>query len=106
MSKRHLSRNTVKEIGETRINRLIKFSEEAVREGKNDRARRYVTLARRIGMKTRADIPKDFKYCRNCYLPQIPGINCTVRLTGEKIVSTCKECGEIRRMPYRKEKSI
>lgn len=101
MSKKHLSRNTVTAIGVERIGRLIELSEEAVRDGKEDRARRYVTLARRIGMKTRTKLPVDFRYCRKCLLPMMPGINCTVRLTGCKVVSSCNDCGSVKRTPYK-----
>ena len=53
MSKRHLSQKTVSDIGRARISRLLDLSEEAVRSDRPDRARRYVEIARRIGMKTR-----------------------------------------------------
>jgi ribonuclease P protein subunit RPR2 len=47
-------------------------------------------------------MPEDFRYCKECFLPLIPGVNCTVRLTGHKVVASCK-CGGIRRRPYLKE---
>lgn len=103
MSKRRLSQKTVEEIGRGRINRLMDLSEEAVREGRDDRARRYVDLARRIGMKTRTGIPSDRRYCRRCLLPMMPGVNCRVRLSNHMVVLTCCQCGEIRRKPYVRE---
>ncbi|MDR0887837.1 MAG: ribonuclease P protein component 4 [Candidatus Methanoplasma sp.] len=105
MSKRHIPKNTVADIGRKRISILTAMSLEAVRSGNNDRARRYIGLARNIGMKTRTGIPKDFRYCRKCLLPLVPGTNCTVRLTGGKIVSNC-ECGSVWRRPYGKERII
>jgi ribonuclease P protein subunit RPR2 len=105
MSRRHLPKNTVADIGRTRIGILTSLSLEAVSAGKNDRARRYVELARNIGMKTRTAVPKDFRYCKDCLLPLVPGTNCTVRLTGGKIVSNC-ECGSVWRRPYNKERMI
>jgi RNase P subunit RPR2 len=105
MSKRHISKDTLTNIGKRRIFVLTELSKEALSEGNADRARRYVTLARNIGMKTRTDIPKDFKYCKKCLIPLLPGTNCRVRLTGGKVVSTCGECGAIKRMPYIKERS-
>jgi ribonuclease P protein subunit RPR2 len=104
MSKRHLSRNAVAAMGDERIAKLIGLSEEAVRMGMDARARRYVVLARNIGMKTRTGIPKEFRYCKDCFLPLVPGVNCTVRLTDHKIVSSCA-CGSIWRMPYNKEQN-
>ncbi|MDR3282598.1 MAG: ribonuclease P protein component 4 [Candidatus Methanoplasma sp.] len=104
MSKRHLPKKTVSAIGDARIAVLTSLSLDAVKAGKGDRARRYVQLARSIGMKTRTGIPRDFRYCKGCLLPMVPGVNCTVRLTGGKMVSGC-ECGRIWRMPYNKERS-
>ncbi|MCK9323502.1 MAG: ribonuclease P protein component 4 [Candidatus Methanomethylophilaceae archaeon] len=105
MSKRHLSKNTVANIGYERINILTALSEEATKEGKNDRARRYVTIAKNISMKTRQKFPENFKYCKKCLLPMMPGVNCTIRLTSHKIVSCCKDCGTTRRMPYNRERT-
>ena len=82
MAKRRISQKTISEIGITRINRLLDLSVEAVRQGRNDRARRYVGLARRIGMKTRTTMPKDRKYCKECLcvfnLCYDLGVSCTV----------------------------
>ncbi|MBO4763836.1 MAG: ribonuclease P protein component 4 [Candidatus Methanomethylophilaceae archaeon] len=103
MSRRHLSQRTVQDIGSARISRLLDLSEEAIRSDRPDRARRYVDLARRIGMKTRVKMPKDRRYCKRCLAPMMPGVNCTVRLSGHKVVTTCGMCGEIRRTPYLKE---
>ncbi|MDD2626356.1 MAG: ribonuclease P protein component 4 [Candidatus Methanomethylophilus sp.] len=103
MAKRHLSRNAVRDIGTARVETLLRLSQEAVRAGRGDRARRYVGLARTIGMKAQVSLPPDFRYCRRCLLPLIPGLNCTVRLTGHKVVCGCRECGAVRRRPYLKE---
>ena len=103
MAKRRISQKTISEIGITRINRLLDLSVEAVRQGRTDRARRYVGLARRIGMKTRTTMPKDRKYCKECLLPMVPGVNCTVRLTGHRVSMKCTECGAVGRTPYLKE---
>jgi len=103
MSKRHLSRNTVTAIGDERIRILIGLSEQAVRNGEDDHAIRYVSLAKRIGMKTRTKFPEEFRYCKKCFMPMMPGINCKVRLTDRKVVSACARCGTVKRMPYLRE---
>ena len=105
MSRRRISKNAVVCIGEERISILTKLSKDALVEGRDDLARRYVSLARRIGSKTKAKMPADFRYCRKCMTPLVPGVNCTVRLTGGKIVSTCGHCGRLKRMPYTKERA-
>ncbi len=79
------------------------MADDAVKEGKPDRARRYVDLARRIGMKTRTGIPKEYRYCHDCLIPLIPGVNCTVRLNNGKVCMTCAECGVVKRQPYTRE---
>jgi ribonuclease P protein subunit RPR2 len=94
---------TVAEIGETRISRLMDMSVESLRNGDIDRSRRYVELARRVGMKTRGRIPKERMYCKDCLAPLVPGIDCTVRLSGHKVVTTCGLCGTVRRLPYLRE---
>jgi len=103
MSKRRLSQKTVEDIGRRRIDRLMDLSEEAVRQDRGDRARRYVELARRIGMKTRTGIPAERRYCKKCLIPMMPGVNCRVRLSNHMVVVTCCECGETRRKPYVRE---
>ncbi|MCL2509854.1 MAG: ribonuclease P protein component 4 [Methanomassiliicoccaceae archaeon] len=104
MSKRRISKNTAVSIGEERISILTELSKEALAEGRYDRAERYVILAGRIGMKTKVKMPVGFRYCKECMLPLVPGVSCTVRLTGGKVVTTCHRCGGLKRMPYLKEK--
>ncbi|MBQ8180270.1 MAG: ribonuclease P protein component 4 [Candidatus Methanomethylophilaceae archaeon] len=103
MSKRRVSNKTIAEIGSTRIAKLMDLSEDAVRAGNTDRARRYVWLARRIGMKTRVGMPRDRMYCKGCMVPLVPGVSCTVRLSDHRICTTCGMCGTVRRRPYIRE---
>lgn len=105
MSRRRVPQKTLNEIGETRIKTLLSLSEQAVREDKPERARRYVELAGRISAKTQVPVPRDFSVCRGCSIPLIPGLNCTVRLNNHMVCVTCGQCGEIRRRPYLKEQS-
>jgi len=104
MSKKRISKSAVADIGERRISILTGLSKKALAEGREDLAIRYVSLARSIGRKTRVKMPAEFRYCKGCLLPLVPGTNCTVRLTARKIVTTCQGCGKIKRMPYTKEK--
>ena len=104
MSKRRISRNAVANIGEKRISILTELSKGALAEGREDLASRYVSLARRIGKKTKTKMPVGFRYCKGCMLPLVPGTNCTVRLTGGKMFTRCNNCGGLKRMPYTKER--
>lgn len=103
MSKRRISSGQAADLGQQRIERLTSMAAEAVREGKSENARRYIDLARRIGMKTRTGIPKEFRYCQGCLIPLIAGINCTVRLNNGKVSITCRECAVVKRLPYMRE---
>ena len=100
---RRIPNATVREIGAERIDKLLNMSEQAVRDGRDDRARRYVELSRDISGKTRVKMPKGRRYCKNCHLPMMPGINCTVRLNNHKVCMRCDVCGEVRRIPYIRE---
>jgi ribonuclease P protein subunit RPR2 len=91
-------------IANERIQRLLNLAEEQALTGNIERGRRYLQLARRIGMKTNTRMPREFLYCRECFSPLVPGKNCTVRLRSNHITTTCKECGYIRRHPYLAEK--
>ena len=103
MSKRRISSRQAADLGQQRIEKLTFMATEAAREGKSERARLYIDLARRIGMKTRTGIPKEFRYCQGCLIPLIVGTNCTVRLNNGKVSITCNECAAIKRLPYMRE---
>jgi ribonuclease P protein subunit RPR2 len=100
---RRVPKATTQEIGAERIDKLLAMSEDAVRNGRDDRAVRYVDIARAISGKTRVKMPKDRKYCKGCHIPMMPGINCTVRLSNHKVCIRCDACGEVRRIPYIRE---
>jgi len=91
-------------IARERMERLLYLAEEEGRLGNLERGRRYVTLAKRIGMRTNTRMPRGFLYCRSCMSPLVPGKNCTVRLRSSRVTMTCQECGHIQRHPYLKEK--
>lgn len=90
-----------KDLARQRIERLFELAEDecALHPERSDR---YVTLARRIGMKLRVRIPtplkrKICKHC-NCYLsPE----RTRVRLRDGILTITCLRCGGQMRYPYR-----
>jgi ribonuclease P protein subunit RPR2 len=97
-----------KSIAKERIELLFEEAEKSFKERPND-SHRYIQLAREMGMRYRVRIPKELKrlYCKNCKKYIKPGVNATVRLSQKrfsKVVITCKECGDIRRIPYKKSK--
>ncbi len=65
---------------------------------------RYIQIARKIAMKYKIKIPKELKrrFCKHCYTYLVPSVNCTIRLTNQKVVYTCKNCKKHMRFPYSK----
>ena len=80
MSRRRISNDKIEKIAAERVSRLAELSQAALREGREDRARRYVTIAIRICQKTRVRMPEGFVFCKKCHLPLVPGINLRVRV--------------------------
>ena len=103
MSRRRVDSRTVSDIASRRMSILFGLSRKALEEGDEDRAKRYVILARRIGQRTRTPIPKEHRFCKRCNMPLDVGRNCRVRVKDGVIRTTCLECGDVRRMPYTKE---
>lgn len=89
-------------IAEERIERLQELAREAVREGHDERARRYVRRARRIAERNRLRLPREFVRftCDRCDAYLVPGENARVRLQDGHVVVTC-DCGEHHRYPYK-----
>ncbi len=104
MSRRRISNDKIARIAAERVSRLADLSVAALRQGREDRAKRYVTIALRICQKTRTDMPEGFVFCKKCRLPLVPGVNQRVRVSRERVISTCGGCGNIRRIPYLREK--
>lgn len=104
MSRRRISNDRIEKIAAERVSKLAELSQAALRDGREDRARRYVTIALRICQKTRISMPEGFVFCKKCRLPLVPGVNQRVRVSRERVISTCGACGNIRRMPYIREK--
>lgn len=66
---------------------------------------RYVDRARKIAMKYKVKLPSSLKkqFCTHCHRFLMPGSNCTVRLTSQKVVYYCKSCRHYMRFPYIRE---
>jgi len=72
-------------------------------------SKRYVELARLIGMKAGVRLSKEQKMsiCRNCGVFLVPGGNCRVRTRSEfgtTVLITCLECGAKKRYPTVRER--
>jgi len=90
------------DMAEQRIKRLFELAEKAYPR-KPGLAKRYVEIARHISMRHRVSIPRQLKrkVCKKCGTYLVPGQNSRIRLDGKNITITCKECGAIKRYPYK-----
>lgn len=71
-----------------------------------ERSNRYVELALKLSTKYNTKIPEKWnrRFCKNCYKFLYPGYNSSVRLINEEVNIFCDECGQIMKIPYKKEK--
>ena len=88
-----------------RMTTLFRLAEKEALQRHADRARRYVELSRRIGMRYNVRVPAPFKrsYCKKCFAFLLPSVSSRVRVGDGHIVVTCAACGAVQRFPYRRE---
>ncbi|MFW3145961.1 MAG: ribonuclease P protein component 4 [Thermoplasmatota archaeon] len=86
-----------------RIETLYDLAFRMARAGELDLARRYLTLAKRIGMRYTVRIPRELKRstCRNCRAPLMPDLTSRIRIRNGRKIVTCLECGHVSRYPFR-----
>ena len=97
------------DIAKSRIRRLLTLAETEILQHQNhSRARRYVTLARKIGMRYNVRIEKYFRnnICRSCNSYLVSSTASRVRCTGGRITRYCKNCGKITRVPLHRVKHL
>lgn len=89
------------DIAKERIQILFREAEKEFKEHP-ERSRRYVELARKIGLRYNVRLPKELKrkFCKNCNSLLIPSVTSTVRLD-KAIIIKCLECNRIYRYPYK-----
>ena len=84
-----------KKIGRERIEILFEQARRAF-SAHPERSNRYVELARRIAMRQRIRINREFRrqYCHHCYAFLVPGRNMRVRVHRGNVVVTCTDCNK------------
>ena len=97
-----------KQIALKRVHILFRLAKEVIHENP-ERAQRYVQIARRIAMRTRLRMPKEYRslICRKCKSFILPGVNCRIRIQPRReshMVITCLNCGGHSRIPLKGEK--
>jgi len=93
-------------IAKQRIKELFKQAVDIFSEDPK-LSNRYVQLARKIAMKFKVKLTstQKRKFCKHCYCFLMPGVNCTVRITGKTITYTCKKCKKFTRIGYKSKKT-
>src|SRR5207247_4391498 len=84
---------------------LFGLAETAALHRRTERARRYVELARRIGMRYNVRVPAPFKrsFCKKCFAFLLPSVSARIRVGEGRVVVTCGACGAVQRDPYSRE---
>jgi ribonuclease P protein subunit RPR2 len=87
-----------------RIQDLFTLAERGVAEAPPELARRYVELARKIGMRYNVRLPREYRelYCRGCSAFWVEGRTVRTRFRQGRRVQTCLACGRVRRVPLRR----
>ncbi len=90
-----------------RMDVLLHLAEKEALARHEVRARRYVDLARRIGMRYNVRVPPEFRrrFCKKCLAYLVPSLNARVRVGSGRLTVTCLTCGSIQRLPYRVEQA-
>lgn len=96
-----------KQIALQRIQILFHLAKEAIHD-RPDLAQRYIEVARKIAMRTRLHLPKEYRLhvCKHCKRFILPGVNSSVRVQPRRephVVITCLHCGERTRIPLRRK---
>jgi ribonuclease P protein subunit RPR2 len=103
LNKKWLTRmNTTEKIALKRIDVLFMLAKKIIHDD-SELAQRYVYVARKIAMRTRLNIPKEYKslICKKCKKFILPGVNCRVRIQHKRqshLVITCFNCNKYTRI--------
>ncbi len=102
MSKPFYSKKEQQKIAEQRITTLFQQAEQTFSKDAA-LAHRYVSLARKMAMRLRLRMPKEYKrkFCRYCYHFLMPGANARMRTREGKVIISCLDCKKFMRIPMR-----
>jgi ribonuclease P protein subunit RPR2 len=99
MARRHLGKRDAKDLAKDRIDKLFELAEIEARSGTDERAKRYVSLALRMGERHKVPAKHKRTYCSECLAYFVPPRNVRVRTGGGRVTITCLTCGSIQRYP-------
>src|SRR5947208_14113568 len=100
VKRRH--RGMERRIAGERMVTLFRLAESEALRRHPGRARRYVELARRVGMRYNVRVPGPFKrsFCKKSCAFVLPSVSARVRVRRAGVVVTCPACGTTQRFPY------
>jgi ribonuclease P protein subunit RPR2 len=92
------------DIAKERIEILFGLAEKEFKKYP-ERSRRYIQLARKIGLRYNVRLPKEVKrkFCKNCNSLLIPGRTEQVRIDSKTktVARKCLKCNKVCRYPYK-----
>lgn len=97
-----VDKKIIKNIAKERICALFEKA-ESIKNSNIGLSNRYITLIRKIAMKSNVSIPIKIKrrICKHCYKFLIPGQNCRIRSKDGKMIYYCLNCKKFTRIPYK-----
>ncbi len=98
MTRRRRTRRGIADIVTQRVERLFDLA-QAEFATNSVRSDRYVAHARRLAMKHRFKLGKQYKtrFCRDCGAFFVYGTTARVRIKNQRVVITCLRCQKVRR---------
>jgi ribonuclease P protein subunit RPR2 len=105
MGRRHVGKGDAKDIARERIETLFELAEKEALGGSQERAKRYVSLALRLGERHKVRAGHKRSYCPSCHAFFAPPRNLRVRTHRGRVSMTCLGCGHIIRYPVKKSRA-
>ena len=102
--RKRFKKSKEQKIARERIARLFELAKENLKNHP-ERSRKYIELARKIGMRYNVRLTKQQKrsFCKKCNQLLIPGKTSEVKLDSKRklIIIKCLNCGNIYKYPYK-----
>jgi len=102
MAKRRIPKNAARHIANERIEILFAMVDEETKKGRTARAKRYLDLAQKLGMRYNISISRwKRSFCHECKTYYEFPQNASIRLKKGRIIVRCLNCGHVSRYPYK-----
>lgn len=98
---RRRDKDLERRIALSRIERLLGLARRESQGPDADLADRYAELALRIARRYQITLqaPQKAQVCRACHAYRVPGRTSRARIQNGRVVTTCVQCGDVRRRP-------